>query len=137
MLQIKDLKIEYREHPLGMDEMHPRISWKLISEKENIKQTSYQIQVVRDQYVMWDTGVVNSDQSVCIVYEGEAFEKTTRYEIKVEITDNHGEKACVAGWFETGLLTSDNWKAEWITHGFEEDMEPCAVFVNSLPYEKK
>lgn len=137
MLNIKDLRIEYQNHPLGIDEMHPRISWKLTSDKESTKQTSYLIRVIRNDHVMWDTGVVTSDQSICVVYEGEPFEKSTRYEVKLEITDNHGECAYASEWFETGLLEPENWNAEWITHGFEEDLEPCAVFVKQFAVQKK
>ena len=43
---IRDLTIEYRKNPIGIDEK-PRFSWKLESEKQDVVQTSYQIQVVR------------------------------------------------------------------------------------------
>ena len=42
---IRDLTIEYRKNPIGIDEK-PRFSWKLESEKQDVVQTSYQIQVV-------------------------------------------------------------------------------------------
>ena len=45
MYMIRDLTIEYRKNPIGIDEK-PRFSWKLESEKQDVVQTSYQIQVV-------------------------------------------------------------------------------------------
>ena len=42
---IRDLTIEHRKNPIGIDEK-PRFSWKLESEKQDVVQTNYQIQVV-------------------------------------------------------------------------------------------
>ena len=52
---IRDLTIEYRKNPIGIDEK-PRFSWKLESEKQDVVQTSYQIQVVSGGQLMWDSG---------------------------------------------------------------------------------
>ena len=41
MYMIRDLTIEYRKNPIGIDEK-PRFSWKLESEKQDVVQTSYQ-----------------------------------------------------------------------------------------------
>ena len=56
---IRDLTIEYRKNPIGIDEK-PRFSWKLESEKQDVVQTSYQIQVVSGGQLMWDSGRVES-----------------------------------------------------------------------------
>ena len=66
---IRDLTIEYRKNPIGIDEK-PRFSWKLESEKQDVVQTSYQIQVVSGGQLMWDSGRVESDQSVLVPYKG-------------------------------------------------------------------
>ena len=39
---IRDLTIEYRKNPIGIDEK-PRFSWKLESEKQDVVQTNYQV----------------------------------------------------------------------------------------------
>ena len=62
---IRDLTIEYRKNPIGIDEK-PRFSWKLESEKQDVVQTNYQIQVVSGGRLMWDRGRVKSDQSVLV-----------------------------------------------------------------------
>ena len=41
---IRDLTIEYRKNPIGIDEK-PRFSWKLESEKQDVVQTNYQIRL--------------------------------------------------------------------------------------------
>ena len=45
MLKLYDLTVEYKTAPLGMDEMHPRFSWKLQSDRMNTRQSAYQIKM--------------------------------------------------------------------------------------------
>ena len=59
---IQDLRISYRKNPIGMDEA-PRFSWKLVSEKRDVVQKYYQIQVVHQGKLVWDSGCVESSQS--------------------------------------------------------------------------
>ena len=99
---IRDLTIEYRKNPIGIDEK-PRFSWKLESEKQDVVQTSYQIQVVSGGQLMWDSGRVESDQSVLVPYKGAALKEMTVYQVQVSVWDNCGELGQVTGNFETGL----------------------------------
>lgn len=153
MLSIKDFRIEYRKNPMGIDVLNPRFSWKLQSDKQNTVQTIYHIVVQAGDEIVWDSGIRLEDTSVCVKYNtktfaspsgnaaekysGKALKPQTRYEVKVEVTDNHGESAAAEGWFETGLMTTDNWQADWITHGFEDDLEACAVFVKKFQTKKE
>ncbi len=149
MLNIKDFRIEYRENPLGIDTMHPRFSWKLQSDRQNTVQTGFRIVVQTGNEVVWDSGMRLEDRSICIKYGVDnsggqtdqsackALIPQTLYEVDVEITDNHGETAFISGWFETGLMAVENWKADWITHGFEDDLEACAVFVRKFELKRK
>lgn len=54
-LQLADMRTEYQKHPLGMDEEHPRFSWKLVSETPDVKQTAYRIIVRCKEESVWDT----------------------------------------------------------------------------------
>ncbi|MGL6201217.1 MAG: family 78 glycoside hydrolase catalytic domain [Lachnospiraceae bacterium] len=137
MLSIKDFTIEYRQNPLGVDAINPRFSWKLKSSEKDTVQTGYRITVAANDEAIWDSGEVIADTSICIVYNGPRFAPQTKYDVKVEVTDNHEEKAAAAGWFETGLISSENWQADWITHGFEDDLKPCAVFVKQFSTDKE
>ena len=129
MLTIYDLKTEYRVNPLGLDLSLPRFSWKMNSSEKDTIQASYHISVISKEIgSIWDSGEVLSDQSIHVEYQGEALLPTTRYEVHVRIKDNHGEESCAEGWFETGLMSGDNFRADWITHAFEDGLEPCAVF---------
>ena len=132
MLSIKDLKIEYRNNPLGIDAKEPRISWKLNSGQKDTLQKNYHIVVKKEENIVWDSQVVESEQCICVKYAGKDLEACTRYQVAVTATDNYGNEACEEAYFETGLMESKNWKACWITHGFEDDLEPCAVFQKSF-----
>ena len=133
MLELKDLRIEYRKNPLGIDAVNPRFSWKLHSAEKNTMQSGYHIVVKTGGSIVWDSGEQESDASVCVKYMGAGLQPKTRYEVTVEVKDNHGETALAEGWFETGLMHYGNMKADWITHGFEDDLEPCAVFYKKFP----
>ena len=128
MLNLYDFTIEYRENPIGLDAKAPRLSWKLSSDQKNVRQTSYRVMVCRGEELVWDSGLTESEQSICIRYQGAALEPKTAYTVSVSVTDNHGENAEIGGCFETGLMSYENMLADWITHGFEDGLEPPAVF---------
>ena len=129
MLRLYDFKIEYRTNPLGIDTLAARFSWKLESDRQNVTQKSYEIRVKDGECDMWNSGTVLSGQSVCVTYEGEALKPQTAYRVTVAVTDNHGETAEICGSFETGLMSFENMTADWITHGFDDNLEAPAVFV--------
>lgn len=125
MLKVTELRIDSRTNPIGLDAA-PRFSWKLKSDQDNTVQAAYRVQVGP-----WDTGRVQSDVSLFVPYEGPALQPRTAYTVKVEVWDNHGETAAAEGSFETGLLTPDNFKAQWIADPFEGE-HPLPVFETSF-----
>src|SRR4051812_39465807 len=80
------LTCEYLENPLGIDTALPRLSWTLLSDERNAKQSAYEI-VVGDKLSEisagkgnnWESGKVNSSQNLHIVYQGKALKSFTRY----------------------------------------------------------
>ena len=100
-------------NPLGFHDSTPTFSWKL---PDGVKrQTAYRIEV-KDDAVLWDSGWVESDQSVFVPYDGEPLTSRQRLEWRVMFRDDTGKDS---GWskcatFEPGLLTSEDWKAHWI-----------------------
>lgn len=128
MNQITDFTIEHKANPVGIDVEHPRFSWKIWSDRQGTKQSTYRITVLLGEDVVWDTGIVESDACIGIRYDGEALRSQAVYKAKIEITDNHGEKAVSEGRFETAFMSNKEIQAQWITHGFSDDLEPCAVF---------
>ena len=130
-LTAEQLRIEYRDNPVGMDEAQPRFSWIIQSDLNNIEQVAYQVQVAMaesdfdtTEHLTWDTGKVESGQSIQKKYNGPQLEPRTRYFWRVRIWDNHNRTSdwSDAAYWETGLLNPDNWHALWIEPDIEEDI---------------
>lgn len=125
MLSAKNLTCEYLINPLGIGELKPRFSWILISDKSNIKQSSFQLQVSKEDasfnQPIWDSNIVESDQSIHITYAGPQLTSRTRYYFRVKISDNRGDSSPWSdiAFFETGILHSSEWKAEFISAEIE------------------
>src|SRR5690606_9669295 len=122
-ITLRELKTEYTDHPLGIDVTRPRWSWKLESDEREQYQTAYKVQVATseeklraDAPDMWDTGKVESGQSVNVVYEGKPLESGQRYYWRVKVWDKHGMPSewSEPAWWEMGLLDANDWRADWI-----------------------
>lgn len=126
-ISINDLSCEHKTNPMGIDKAQPRLSWKLTGDQKGLLQTAYHIRVATDEKfsrksLVWDSGKVSSDQSVLVPYAGEPLVSGQRYYWQVKVWDNQGgesEWSAPAFW-ETGLLTTDNWTADWIEPKQEE-----------------
>jgi alpha-L-rhamnosidase len=118
------LRCEYLVNPLGIDVVQPRLSWALASPARGQKQTAYHILVASspenlaaDRGDLWDTGKVNSDRSIHVVYDGEPLRSRMRCFWKVRVWDRDREPGSfskVARW-EMGLLEGEDWKARWLS----------------------
>ncbi len=113
-----DLKVEGQEAPIGVDTATPVFSWKMDSAAVGASQVNYQIVVAKaDGTQVWDSGVVESDRSVDISYEGEALEACIDYTWTVTVEDNAGNMLTGTSSFETSKLSTglDAWAgAQWI-----------------------
>lgn len=140
-LSIQELKCEYISDPLGIDIPNPRLSWKICSDKNGQKQTAFHILVAssnkllkEDKGDLWNTGKIESGQSVQIVYGGEKLEPQEQVFWKVRVWDREGKQSAwskTAKW-EMGLNPSD-WKAKWTGApvqivGDAEKMNPAIYF---------
>src|SRR5574341_1513120 len=90
------LRCEYRENPLGIDVVKPRLSWIMEDgrkpEVRGQKQTAYQVLVAstperlaEDKGDLWDSGTVASDQSVLVEYLGRPLESRLQCHWKVRV----------------------------------------------------
>lgn len=124
--EVEGLICEYRRNPVGIDVRNPRLSWQMKTDRMGARQTAYQIRAASnlkdlEQGVadLWDTGRVESDQSVHVAYDGMALESRQRVYWCVTIWDETGTTASSeTAWFEMGLLQEEDWSAEWIGTAF-------------------
>ncbi|MBB6636612.1 alpha-L-rhamnosidase [Cohnella thailandensis] len=120
-IQAVKLTCEYQSNPIGIGTPHPRFGWQMRTEERDAKQSAYRILVAENEssfaLPVWDSGKVESDDSIQVVYGGAPLKPRARYFYKVKIWDG----ACRAsewsetGYFETALFSTDEWKAKWIT----------------------
>jgi alpha-L-rhamnosidase len=121
MLKAVELTCEYLKNPIGIGEMNPRFAWIIESDLQNVIQETYRIQLAVDESfkeILWDTGIINSSESVHIRYKGPALSSSARYFYRVKITDNHRQESpwSDAAYFETAMLDNSEWKARFISH---------------------
>ncbi|MEP7109164.1 MAG: family 78 glycoside hydrolase catalytic domain [Ferruginibacter sp.] len=116
-----DLSAEHKNNPIGIDVLHPRLSWKLKSTSLNVMQTAYSIRVATannfsKKTIVWESGKINSDESVLLPYQGPALISGKRYywQVKVWEADNKESAWSESAFWEMGLLKPDDWKATWI-----------------------
>lgn len=110
VLTIYDLTVEFVKEPIGVDNPNLRFAYKLMSDENNCLQTAYRIVVDG----VWDSGIIKSDVSNNIAYEGALLLPKTFYTYEITVWDNHGNQAASKSNFETGMMQSD-WGAKWIT----------------------
>ena len=124
------LRCEYRQNPLGVDASPPHLSWQSDNTERNWKQAAYQVLVSSSADTLrsgrgdvWDSGKVNSDESVGIAYKGPQLESRRRYFWKVRVWDSAGNasESVEDAWWEMGLLRPEEWSAKWITWKNPED----------------
>ncbi|MFD4552927.1 family 78 glycoside hydrolase catalytic domain [Streptomyces sp. NPDC058469] len=125
---VSGLTVEHRTDPLGVDAAHPRFGWRTASAARGRHQTAYRIKVATSPRHLthgtadiWDSGRVDSADSVAVRYSGPELHASTRYHWTVTVWDEHGRSVTAAptAHFETGLLSTDGitgWDgAQWIS----------------------
>ncbi|QDU90815.1 Bacterial alpha-L-rhamnosidase [Pirellulimonas nuda] len=118
-------RCEYRIDPLGIDDLHPRLSWAIESSTRGAKQTAYQVlasstqdQLDADQGDLWDSGKVASSRTIHVPYEGEPLGSGEQCFWKVRAWDRDGrpsEWSPAAQW-SMGLLDESEWAASYISY---------------------
>ena len=114
-MELIRLKVNSQYRPC-VDEA-PYFSWVITSDEKNVMQTSYHITVTSLGEVVWDSGVIESDKSTFVEYNGKPLKSLSDYSWTVKVTVNNGEKAAASSSFETGFMKKE-WTAEWVKSPF-------------------
>lgn len=122
-VSVVELKCDYLDNPIGLDDPSPSFSWILASNERGVYQESYRI-IVDEQLQnvksrkgeLWDSGQIPSESSVNIDYGGGGFNSNTTYYWRVGIRTKTGEEY----WsdpasFHTALLHKEDWIGKWIS----------------------
>ncbi len=155
------LLCEQRPDPLGIASLIPRLSWKNSAEVNGASQSGYRILAASslrllDQHTgdLWDSGKVESGESIMIPWAGRKLASRSLVYWKVRTWDQDGIPSgwSSAGRFSVGLLGSEDWEAEYVglspddgdpdfpqlRNNFmvEDAVEHAFLHVNSLGYHE-
>lgn len=133
-IMVTGLRADYQANPLGIDDPTPALAWQLQSAEHDQRQTGYEVQaastiaaLTHGRPNLWDTGRIGSATSTGITYAGATLASRATVYWRVRAWDAHGSASAwsaPAHW-ETGLLSSSDWSAQWIT----DPADPVVVHV--------
>ncbi|MBE8472156.1 family 78 glycoside hydrolase catalytic domain [Streptomyces justiciae] len=140
--QVVGLAIDGREdHPLGVDDPAPRLSWRVVHADDGWLQSAYQIRAARTERdldggrLLWDSGKVRSAAQTDIAWRGPALGSRERVVWRVRVW---GEKGGPTPWsrpasWEMGLLRRADWgDARWIEYAGRTVDQPLPVFARAF-----
>ena len=114
-MNVYNLTTDKLVNPLGIDSKKPMFSWKI--DANDYMQKRYRISVASSLDLlnsspdMWDSGTIQSNNSIDITYEGKKLESCKEYFWRVSVD---GVDSDVAR-FETAFLYPENeFKAQWV-----------------------
>jgi len=136
-----DLLCEMQSQPLGIETNEPSLSWKLTSSLRNQHQTAYQVLVADNPEQLkqnignfWNSGKVESSQSLHILYRGKKLLPAKKYYWKIKVWDNNyapSEWSHIECW-QMGLPQQSDWQdALWI--GMDK-MENTQRLAQGIPF---
>ncbi|OUS70991.1 alpha-rhamnosidase [Pseudoalteromonas sp. A601] len=118
LAQPDNLLVESKASPLNVHNTNPRLSW-----HSNIRnQSHYQVQVSLDSQfsskaLLWDSGKVQSKQSLNIAYQGAKLNTNDEVYWRVRVWQpdtEHASQWSKASKWEMGLLEQSDWQAKWL-----------------------
>ncbi len=111
-------------NPIGLDCQTPRFTWIIKSADRQVMQSAYELRVgiskdlaKETKSIAWESGRIDSENSVYVKYNGDDLLAGTRYFWQVRIWDNKRNVSDWSdiAWFQTGLMSHQGWKAAWIS----------------------
>ncbi len=91
---------ENRVDPAGVSTTGIRFSWKLASPERDVLQSGYRLLLAAEmpgsfdeEDLIWDSGIITSEQSILVPYGGPALKPGSGYLWKVKVWDNLGNES--------------------------------------------
>ena len=116
---------DFLENPLGMNIGHMGFNWKLPDREVPTYQSAYRVRVASSleklsEPDIWDSGKIDSCQSVYVPYGGRSLESSERIYWQVKVWDENGNESLWSdpAFVEAGLLSNADWgDAKWLKMG--------------------
>jgi alpha-L-rhamnosidase len=142
---VTEITCNYLKNPLGVETQSPCLSWVLDSHERDQCQTAYRILVASSEELLnadygdtWDSGRIESSQSIHVSYDGKRLASRQRYYWKVQTWDKVGrisQWSEVAYW-EMGILDESEWQAQWIGSSSSGDPSPAPLLRSAISLDK-
>lgn len=104
MIGIGRIYMDYETTPVGVSHM-PQFGWELTSDKRNVKQKYYELQIAEDadfQKLVFDSDRVESEESAHVYVDGIFLKNGKRYYVRVKVGDGQEESS----WSETASFVT-------------------------------
>ena len=135
-IKVERLTCQNMSLAIGVDK--PSFGWQLITDKRDVYQKAWQIQISsskpinqQNQPDIWDSGKVYSEKMFGIMPDYIDFKSGRTYWWRVKVWTNSGycTSWSTPSCFTMGILKESDWKALWVTAESDEKI--------NLPYIKK
>lgn len=156
-MSLYDLRCENLKNPIALDNTSPHFSWKIKSHSI-MKQLGYEIQVATDSIKLvqgnadlWNSGFIESDQSIMVSYGGKELKSRMLCFWRVRIKDNFGKYSTWSDIqrFAIGILDNELFHGRYIGLAYGDVRSPLLrksfnverktttfLHVNSLGYHE-
>ena len=129
-MKICRLRCNYDKEPKGISGI-PQFSWVIESKEQGTFQTALQLVIFDGEREVYDSGKVETKQSLAFEPKGLVLAPETVYRWRVTVWDNHGNEAAAESVFETAKA---GWTAKWIEPanggiGYERAISMVQAFV--------
>ncbi len=143
-LRAGGLRCQYLVDPLGIDEVHPCLSWTLESAQRGAHQAAYRVIVATTAALLdagtpdlWDSGRVASAEQSQVEYAGKPLASRQPCAWRVQAwadADHPGPWSPTARW-EMGLLSPADWRSKWVYPAAPK--RTATVNIASATYESR
>jgi len=120
------LKCEYRTDPIGIETVHPRLSWQSGDGQTawRIRAASTEDRLLSGDADLWDSGRICGRETYGVAYSGKMPMPSQRvyWQVKTWTSEGESDWSCPAKW-QWGMLR-ECWGAKWISSGSEVPT-PC------------
>ncbi|MEN8255663.1 MAG: alpha-L-rhamnosidase, partial [Verrucomicrobiota bacterium] len=127
--------------PVGFHDPTPAFSWKLPVGVEAQSAFRLEVRDVQSRKPVWDSGWVESAQSVLVPYGGKPLASRQQLAWRVQFRDEAGADSewSEPAYFELGLLAAKDWRAKWIFPDVEpdQDREPVSWLRREFPVRRE
>lgn len=119
MLSIERVMMDYQENPVGVERV-PQFGWVLKSDKDNVFQWAYRMQIAVDsgfREVVYDSGRTVSAESAHIKPEVAGLLSGKRYFVRVKVWSRDGDETpwSTNDSFVTGILDRTLWQSDFVS----------------------